>query len=57
MPHINIDIYECETQKKIFSKITLNKFYSFFHSSDFENNKDYFIIIANGYFPMGYNLS
>ena len=57
MPYINIDIYECETQNKIFSKITLNKFYSFFHSNVFESSKNYYILIANGYYPMGYNLT
>ena len=56
MPYINIDIYECETQDKIFSKITLNKFYSFFYSSIFEKSKNYTIIVTSGYYPMGFNL-
>ena len=57
MPYINIDVYDYETQQKIFSKITLNKFYSFFHSNIFDSSKQYYIIIASGYFPMGYNLN
>ena len=55
MPYINIDIYECETQNKIFSKITLNNFYSYFYSNIFEKSKNYYITITSGYFPMGYN--
>ena len=55
MPYINIDIYECETQNKIFSKITLNNFYSYFYSNIFEKLKNYYITITSGYFPMGYN--
>ena len=56
MPYINIDIYECETQEKIFSKITLNKFYSFFYSNIFDKSKNYYIMVTSGYYPMGYNL-
>ena len=57
MPYINIDIYDCETQNKIYSKITLNQFYSSFYSDKFDNNGEYYIIITDGYFPMGYTLN
>ena len=57
MPYINIDIYDCETQSKIFSKITLNQFYSSFYSDKFDNNGEYYIIITDGYYPMGYTLN
>ena len=56
MPNLNIAIYECDTQYKIFSKITLNKFYSFFHSDIFDSSKNYYMIIEDAYIPMGYNL-
>ena len=56
MPNINIDIFECDTQNEIFQKITLNKFYSFFHSDFFESSKNYYMAISNDYVPMGYNL-
>ena len=57
MPYVNIDIYDCETQSKIFSKITLNQFYSSFYSDKFDNNGEYYIIITDGYYPMGYTLN
>ena len=57
MPYINIDIYDCETQSKIFSKITLNQFYSSFYSDKFDNNGEYYIIITDGYYPCGYTLN
>ena len=57
MPYINIDIYDCETQSKIYSKITLNQFYSSFFSDKFDNNGEYYIIITDGYYPMGYTLN
>jgi hypothetical protein len=52
MPYINIDIYDCETQSKIYSKLTLNQFYSSFYSDKFDNKSGYYIIITDGYFPM-----
>ena len=57
MPYINIDIYDCETQSKIFSKITLNQFFSSFYSDKFDNNGEYYIIITDGYYPCGYTLN
>ena len=57
MPYINIDIYDCETQSKIYSKLTLNHFYSTFYSDKFDNKSGYYIIITDGYFPMGYILN
>ena len=57
MPYINIDIYDCETQSKIFSKITLNQFFSSFYSNKFNNKSGYYIIITDGYYPMGYILN
>ena len=57
MPYINIDIYDCETQSKIFSKITLNQFFSTFYSNKFDNNGEYYIIITDGYYPCGYTLN
>ena len=57
MPYINLDIYDCETQSKIFSKITLNQFYSSFYSDKFDNNGEYYIIITDGYYPCGYTLN
>ena len=57
MPYVNIDIYDCETQSKIYSKITLNQFYSSFYSDKFDNNGEYYIIITDGYYPMGYTLN
>ena len=57
MPNINIDIFECDSQNEIFQKITLNKFYSFFHSDFFESSKNYYMTISNDYVPMGYNLT
>ena len=56
MPYINIDIYDCETQNKMFSKITLNQFYSSFYSDKFKSNGEYYIIITDGYYPMGYSI-
>ena len=57
MPYINIDIYDCETQSKIYSKITLNQFFSSFYSDKFDNNGEYYIIITDGYYPCGYTLN
>ena len=57
MPYINIDIYDCENQNKIYSKITLNKFYSSFYSDKFDSSGGYYIIITDGYYPMGYILN
>ena len=57
MPYINLDIYDCENQRKIFSKITLNHFYSSFYSDKFDNNGEYYIIITDGYYPCGYTLN
>ena len=57
MPYINIDVYDCNTQSKIFSKITLNQFYSTFHSNLIVNDNGYYIIITGGYYSMGYTFN